>query len=131
MVLKIDLTSEQPLYSQLRDQIIEGIALGSLKEGESLPSVRQMAEDLGINLHTVNKVYSILEQDGFLIMRQRKSAVVQKFPLRPDKSYLKKLPQQLKPIIAEVYCRQISEPEFIAICKEIYSSFKTEAGNES
>jgi len=131
MILKIDFDSEQPLYTQLRDQIVKGIAAGSLKEGESLPSVRQMAEDLGINLHTVNKAYSILEQDGFLAMYQRKNALVQKLPLKPDKSFLKKLPNQLKPIIAEAYCRNISEPEFIAICKDIFSSFESEVENES
>ena len=51
MILKIDFNSGKPIYIQLKEQIIEGIALGLLKEGESLPSVRQMAEDIGINFY--------------------------------------------------------------------------------
>ena len=55
MILEVDFNSEEALYIQLRNQIIVGIATNRLKEGESLPSVRQLAESIGINMHTVNK----------------------------------------------------------------------------
>ena len=64
MLIKIDFESDTPLYIQLKRQLIQGIARGQLKQGESLPSVRQLAEDIGINMHTVNKAYNLLKQDA-------------------------------------------------------------------
>lgn len=76
MLLRINSTSEKPLYQQLRDQIVEGIAVGELLPGERLPSVRSLATDLGINLHTVNKAYAVLRDEGYIAMRGRAGAVV-------------------------------------------------------
>ena len=69
MVIRIDQSDEAPIYLQIRDQIIEGIARGELSSGDSLPSVRQLAVDLGINLHTVNKAYAVLRDEGYVAMR--------------------------------------------------------------
>ena len=69
MILKINFDSEEALYMQLCNQIIVGIATDMLHEGDNLPSVRQLAEDIGINMHTVNKAYSVLRQEGFLWIR--------------------------------------------------------------
>ena len=66
MVIKIDFQSDEALYIQLRNQIILGIATSTLREGDVLPSVRQLAEDIGINMHTVNKAYSVLRQEGYV-----------------------------------------------------------------
>ena len=66
MVLKIDFDSEEALYTQLCNQIICGIAMDVLHDGDSLPSVRQLADEIGINMHTVNKAYAVLKQEGCL-----------------------------------------------------------------
>ncbi len=76
MVITIDPGSKEPLYQQIRSQIIEAIANGELVEGDSLPSVRSLGDDLGINLHTVNKAYAVLRDEGYLTMRGRAGAVV-------------------------------------------------------
>ncbi len=76
MVITIDPGSKEPLYQQIRSQIIEAIARGELVEGDSLPSVRALGDDLGINLHTVNKAYGVLRDEGYLTMRGRAGAVV-------------------------------------------------------
>jgi DNA-binding transcriptional regulator YhcF (GntR family) len=76
MIIRIDKTSEEPLYLQLRTQIIKGIATGELEVGDTLPSVRTLAQDLGINLHTVNKAYAVLRDDGYLLIRGRQGAIV-------------------------------------------------------
>ena len=65
MIIEIDFNSEEALYVQLRNQIIIGIATSRIHEGDVLPSVRQLAEDVGINMHTVNKAYTVLKQEGF------------------------------------------------------------------
>lgn len=72
MILEVDFNSEEALYIQLRNQIIVGIATNRLKEGESLPSVRQLAESIGINMHTVNKAYTVLKQEGFVKVDRRR-----------------------------------------------------------
>ena len=72
MVLKIDFNSDEAIYIQLRNQIIMGIATDMIREGDTLPSVRQMADYIGINMHTVNKAYSVLKQEGFVKLDRRK-----------------------------------------------------------
>lgn len=76
MIYYIDFSSDEAFYLQLRNQIILGIATAGLKDGESLPSVRDMAESIGINMHTVNKTYSMLKQEGYLRLDRRRGAVV-------------------------------------------------------
>ena len=58
MYIEIDFSSDEALYMQLRNQIILGIATSRFHQGMSLPSVRQMADEIGINMHTVNKAYT-------------------------------------------------------------------------
>ena len=76
MIIRIDQTSADPLYVQLRSQIIASIARGDLVPGDVLPSVRSLASDLGINLHTVNKAYAVLRDEGYVLMRGRSGAYV-------------------------------------------------------
>ena len=83
MVITVDKLSETPLYLQLRAQVIAGIAAGELRPGDPLPSVRSLAEDLGINLHTVNKAYATLRDEGYVIMLGRRGAYVADAPANP------------------------------------------------
>lgn len=76
MVIRIDQKSEEPLYLQIRGQIIAAIARGELEPGAALPSVRALASDLGINLHTVNKAYAVLRDEGYVLMRGRSGAYI-------------------------------------------------------
>ena len=65
MVIEIDFNSDEAIYVQLMNQIILGIATSRLQEGDTLPSVRQMADNIGINMHTVNTVsYTHLSAPG-------------------------------------------------------------------
>ena len=61
MIVEIDFNSDEAIYIQLRNQIIIGIATERLREGETLPSVRQLADDIGINMHTVIKAGSFCQ----------------------------------------------------------------------
>ena len=76
MIVEIDFNSEEALYIQLINQIIIGIATDQIREGDTLPSVRQLADNIGINMHTVNKAYSVLKQEGFLRVDRRRGAVI-------------------------------------------------------
>ena len=81
MIVRIDQSLGVPIYQQVRDQVVAAIAAGELVEGDALPSVRALAVDLGINLHTVNKAYALLRDDGYLVVRGRAGAFVAK-PMR-------------------------------------------------
>ena len=76
MIIEIDFNSDEALYLQLRNQIIIGIATAQFHEGDSLPSVRQLADTIGINMHTVNKAYTVLKQEGYVKVDRRKGAVI-------------------------------------------------------
>lgn len=74
------LSSEIPIYVQLRNQIVMGIAKGQLRAGESLPTVRRMAADAGINTMTVNKAYQLLKAEGYIEIDRRHGAAVKGLP---------------------------------------------------
>ena len=76
MMIEIDFNSDEAIYLQLKNQIILGIATSRFQEGDSLPSVRQLAEVVGINMHTVNKAYTVLKQEGYVKVDRRKGAII-------------------------------------------------------
>ena len=121
MLIQIDFNSDEAIYMQLRNQIIMGIATSRLKEGETLPSVRQLADTIGINMHTVNKAYSVLRQEGFLKVDRRHGAVI---AVDVDKIQAKaKMKEEMKVIIAKGRCKNISREEMHAIMDELYDSY--------
>ena len=66
MVISINDASEIPIYQQIRNQIVLGISDGRLAPGEQLPTVRALAEEIGINSMTVSKAYTLLKQEGYI-----------------------------------------------------------------
>lgn len=121
MIVEIDFNSEEALYLQLRNQIIMGIATAKFQEGDALPSVRQLAEDIGINMHTVNKAYTVLKQEGFLKVDRRKGAVI---ALDLDKlRTLEEMDEAFRVILAKAICKGISREEVHQMIEEIYEEF--------
>nr|WP_249316507.1 GntR family transcriptional regulator [Bacillus sp. FJAT-50079] len=106
---------------QLRNKIIEGIASKQLQPGEALPSVRVMAADLGVNMHTINKAYQLLKQEGFILIHRQKGVVIHPdgVPLFDD-HFTEQLREQLRPFISEAICRGMDEQQFNQIAKEIF-----------
>ena len=122
MLIEIDFNSEEAIYVQLRNQIIVAIATSQLKEGEPLPSVRNMADDIGVNMHTVNKAYSSLRQDGFLKVDRRRGAVVS---VNIDKMHsLEKMKTILKPAVASAMVKGITREEAKTLIDEIYDEME-------
>ncbi|MBQ8815614.1 MAG: GntR family transcriptional regulator [Lachnospiraceae bacterium] len=121
MLLKIDFDSDEALYIQLRNQIILGIATEELREGDSLPSVRALAENIGINMHTVNKAYAVLREEGFLTLDRHRGAVI---ALDLDKlRTLREIDGALRVIIARAVCKRISREEIHQLIDEIMNDF--------
>ena len=122
MILKINFDSEEALYMQLCNQIIVGIATDMLHEGDNLPSVRQLAEDIGINMHTVNKAYSVLKQEGFVTIDRRRGAVIS---IDADKiRALEEMKEELRVLLAKGSCRNISRAEVHELIDEIYEEYE-------
>lgn len=118
MLIEIDFQSDEAIYMQLRNQIVMGIATSVLREGDILPSVRQLAGDIGINMHTVNKAYSVLRQEGFLIMDRRRGAVIS---VDENKRQAEaELRAQLKVLLAKSICKNITKEEVHQMVDEIY-----------
>jgi GntR family transcriptional regulator len=129
MIIKLDLQSDVPIYTQLINVILQGIASEELQPGEPLPSVRSLAADLGINLHTVNKAYQLLKQEGYIQIHRQKGVVVNPEGMpKADEAFLFKLKINLNPLIAESLCRQMPEEEFITICRKLFSTYKRTEG---
>lgn len=121
MMIEIDFNSDEAIYLQLRNQIILGIATSRFREGEQLPSVRQLAEDIGINMHTVNKAYTVLKQEGYVKVDRRKGAVI---AVDEDRmNTISKLREELQVILAKSICKNISQEKVHALIDEIYEDY--------
>ncbi|MBQ8261474.1 MAG: GntR family transcriptional regulator [Lachnospiraceae bacterium] len=118
MLIEIDFASEEAIYLQVKNQIIYLIAARQLKEGDNLPSVRRMAEEIGINMHTVNKAYSVLRDEGFVHVDRRRGAVV---CVDMDKIRAKnEMKQNLQLVLAMGRCKQLTKEDVHAIVDEIF-----------
>ncbi len=125
MLIEIDFHSGDALYMQLRNQIIQGIATSSLKEGELLPSVRQLADSVGVNMHTVNKAYAVLRQEGFLKVDRRRGAVVEVRLDRPRD--LEDVRREMRVILAKASAKKVSRQEVHRLIDQIYEEYGPEA----
>lgn len=121
MLIEIDFNSDEAIYVQLQHQIIMGIATEVLHEGDTLPSVRQLADTVGINMHTVNKAYSILKQQGFIQLDRRKGAVI---AIDINKIHAhKELKRELRIALAKGCCKNISREEVHELVDELFDEY--------
>lgn len=122
MIIEIDFNSDEAIYVQLCNQIILGIATSQFREGEQLPSVRQLAETIGINMHTVNKAYSILQQDGFVKIDRRRGAVI---AIDINKlQVLKEAKSELAVVLARAICKGIGREDIHTLVDQLYDNYE-------
>lgn len=122
MLLQIDFGSEEPIYRQIRTQIVHAVATGELSSGDSLPSVRALASDLGVNMHTVNKAYAVLRDEGYISMRGRSGAVIANVaqataPARIEEDR-QRIADQIRRLALEFMARGGTKEEFASLAKE-------------
>ena len=129
MLIEIDFNSDEALYVQLQNQIIMGIATSQLAVGDSLPSVRQLADYVGINMHTVNKAYSVLRQEGYIKLDRRKGAVI---AIDYDQVMAsRQIMGMLQSVLAEAICKNVDREEVHEMVDAIYDSFARGIWDES
>ena len=121
MVIEIDFNSDEAIYVQLMNQIIMGIATSRLHEGDPLPSVRQLADTIGINMHTVNKAYSLLRQEGFVTIDRRRGAII---AVDVDKiKALEEMKENLMVALARGCCKNVTRKEVHELIDEIFDEY--------
>lgn len=121
MIIQIDFNSDEAIYLQLRNQIIMGIATSQFREGDALPSVRQLAEVVGINMHTVNKAYTVLKQEGYVKVDRRKGAII---AIDENRSNVREeLMRGLQVMIAKGSCKNLTREDFHQMIDDIYEEY--------
>lgn len=129
MIIELDMNSSTPIYVQLRNQIVMGIGRGELKLGESLPTVRQLVQDIGVNTMTVNKAYQILKTEGYIKIDRRHGAIVSD-NIDMDIVFREKLENELELLLAEAAINGMDKNDFLSMCNEIYSKIKVSGDSE-
>ena len=126
--INIDFNSDEALYIQLCNEIIRGIALEQIHEGDALPSVRQLADVIGINMHTVNKAYTVLKQEGFIKLDRRRGAVIS---LDVDKyQAIQELRENLNVVLTRAICKNVTREETHQLVDEIFDRYIPERGRQ-
>ena len=121
MIIEINFNSDEAIYMQLTNQIIMGIATSRLKDGDALPSVRQLADTIGINMHTVNKAYALLRQEGFVSIDRRRGAVI---CVDADKvKALEEIKEKLTVALARGSCKNVTRQEVHQLIDEIFDEY--------
>lgn len=121
MLIQIDFSSDEAIYQQLCNQIIMGIAMSRFTEGEVLPSVRQLADDIGINMHTVNKAYTVLKQEGFVKVDRRRGSVIS---VDEDREHaMETISRQMQVLLAQARCRGLTREDLIGMVNRMYDVY--------
>jgi DNA-binding transcriptional regulator YhcF (GntR family) len=118
VLLQLDFGSDEPIYQQLRNQIVRGIADGRLAPGERLPTIRALALEAGINMMTASKAYSLLKQEGFITAERRYGAVVSVAARAGELT--KKSVDALRVIASEAKLAGLSESAFTSLCARLF-----------
>ena len=127
MIIKIDFNSDEAIYIQLCNQIIMGIAKRQICDGDQLPSIRNMADEIGINMHTVNKAYTVLRQAGYVKLDRRRGAIVS---VDVDKiEAIEEIRRELSVTLAKAGCMHISKEEIHELVDEIYNKHLSDVQN--
>ena len=123
MLIEIDFSSDEAIYQQLCNQIIRGIATEQYTDGEALPSVRALADEIGINMHTVNKAYTVLKQEGFVKVDRRRGAVVS---VDSDKQRaMRAVRGRMQDVTAEALCRGLTREDMHELLDGIYDEYES------
>ena len=124
MFVEIEPTSPIPIYTQLINQIKKAVVKGELETGEMLPSVRSLAGDLGVNMHTVNKGYNLLVDEGVLVKSQRGYMV--EITKEPSNEIEMELQAKIEELLVEVFIHDISNEKVKQWTKSIANELKKE-----
>jgi len=117
MLLHLDFGSDVPIYMQIRNQVVLGIADGALAPGDKLPTIRLMADEAGINMMTVSRAYQLLKQEGYISTDRRSGAVIR---AGGGHKLAKNSLEGLRVIASEAKASGMDKEEFLALAEKFY-----------
>lgn len=123
MLLQLDFSSDLPIYLQIRNQIVLGIASGALVPGECLPTIRTLADEAGVNMMTVSKAYQLLKQEGYIRTDRRSGAVVSG-NFSAQHGLTASMQDSLRLTVSEAKLQGVPCEEFLAFCRALYDETK-------
>lgn len=127
MNVKIDITSNTPFYQQLTQQLLLAIATGILQCGDQLPSIRDLAGQTNLNLHTVHKSYKELQKKGIISIKPRSKAfVINEISTEVQEANLPQIAEKLRQIIIEAYVLGLGEQQVKQLFQEGVGKYYTE-----
>ena len=127
MQFRIDNSSQRPIYQQIIDQIKRDIALNKLRQGEQLPTVRELAGQLVINPNTIAKAYRQLERDGIIVTKAGAGAFIAELNSSLSRSVRRKIiSQQLELIAVEAIHMQMDKKTLMELFDSTLEKFKYE-----
>ncbi len=118
MLLSIKLNSTQPIYLQIYDSVVSSIAKEVLRAENVLPSSRRLAKDLGINYHTVNKAYQLLEIEGFVRIDKKRVTVLPS-TIKTTEEYVLKFNTIVAEIISEGRARKLDNAKLLKLFQDL------------
>jgi len=129
MFLEIKPNSKKPIYEQLILEIKRGVLNKELSPGDSLPGVRVLASDLGINMHTVNKVYKHLENENILVKGKGGFIVNPREFAKPESEVEEVLKEKLYELLLEKELFRVSDEKIAVLLDEVQGLIRQKRGN--
>jgi GntR family transcriptional regulator len=124
MIIKIDMSKDTAIYKQIYDEIVKGILVRDVETNESLPSVRNMAASLSVNMHTVSKAYAKLKHEGFIsLQRNNRATINDKESYAYSEEYVMAISDELEKIVIEAKCRGLKEKDLTEIIIKNYKKY--------
>jgi GntR family transcriptional regulator len=117
----IDLRSRVPIYEQIKNQVMELILLGALKPDEQLPSIRELARDLQLNVNTVKKAFQDLEADGVIYSSVGRGSFVAENALG-SAQLKKRAAEQLKTALQSARSSGLTQEEAVELLAAVYTN---------
>lgn len=119
-VLFIDYHSRVPIYEQIKEQVIMLINTGVYKPGDKLPSIRNLSNELNINVNTIKRAFGELEHDGITYSAQGRGMFVSENPIGNAKIKASAL-EDAKLVLSSCKAKGVSKNEVVSLIDEIYS----------
>lgn len=117
MLLRLNFAEDTPIYQQIRNQIVHGIAAGDLVPGTQLPTVRSLAEECGVNTMTVSKAYTLLKQEGYIQTDRRAGTVVTP---QSNQGMTRQTKETLCLAVSEAKVAGVSLDDILNLCRLFY-----------
>lgn len=118
MLLTFDFQSAEPLYLQIRNQIVLGIGRGELQPGQRMPTVRTLAAESGVNMMTVSKAYQLLKQEGYLVTDRRGGTTVASPP--GQEAVSEQTLASLRLMACELRLAGMTKEQWLNLCQQAF-----------